>query len=159
MKKVYLETFGCQMNVSDSERTLTLLESEGFEITSSEQNADVVILNTCSVREKAEHKLYTRVGQLKKAFNNEKKVGVMVCVAQLEGENLFENERGIDFVIGTKAIGRIPNTINKVFETKKNICSIPGVGNKVADCIMLFSLNKLEAFPLDRWMIRILEKY
>lgn len=45
------------------------------------------------------------------------------------------------------------------FETKKSICSIPGVGNKVADCIMLFSLNKLEAFPLDRWMIRILEKY
>jgi N-glycosylase/DNA lyase len=45
------------------------------------------------------------------------------------------------------------------FETKENICSIPGVGNKVADCIMLFSLNKLEAFPLDRWMIRILEKY
>ena len=43
--------------------------------------------------------------------------------------------------------------------TKESICSIPGVGNKVADCIMLFSLNKLEAFPLDRWMIRILEKY
>ena len=48
---------------------------------------------------------------------------------------------------------------SKYFETKKSICSIPGVGNKVADCVMLFSLNKLEAFPLDRWMIRILEKY
>ena len=48
---------------------------------------------------------------------------------------------------------------SKYFETKKSICSIPGVGNKVADCVMLFSLNKLESFPLDRWMIRILEKY
>ena len=48
---------------------------------------------------------------------------------------------------------------SKYFEVKKSICSIPGVGNKVADCVMLFSLNKLEAFPLDRWMIRILEKY
>ena len=67
MKKVYLETFGCQMNVSDSERVATLLENKGFTITPDEDSADVVLFNTCSVREKAEHKLYTRVGQDRKS--------------------------------------------------------------------------------------------
>jgi tRNA-2-methylthio-N6-dimethylallyladenosine synthase len=121
MKKVYLETFGCQMNVSDSERVATQLESDGFQITDQEDSADVILLNTCSVREKAEHKLYTRVGQIKKNYNNKKTVGVMGCVAQLEGESLFQNERGIDFVIGTKAVGRVTEAIHKVsVENKKN---------------------------------------
>lgn len=66
MKKVYLETFGCQMNVSDSERIATTLEAGGFEITPDEDSADVILFNTCSVREKAEHKLYTRVGQVRR---------------------------------------------------------------------------------------------
>ncbi len=124
MKKVYLETYGCQMNVSDSERAATVLESEGFEMTSDETNADVVILNTCSVREKAEHKLYTRVGQIQKIYNNEKKVGVMGCVAQLEGETLFKNDRGIDFVIGTKAVGRVGKAIDYVFEENKEFIDL-----------------------------------
>ncbi len=116
MKKVYLETFGCQMNVSDSERASTLLEAKGFEMTQNEASADVVLLNTCSVREKAEHKLYTRVGQIQKTYDNKKKVGVMGCVAQLEGETLLKSDRGIDFVLGTKAIGRIDEAIGKVFD-------------------------------------------
>lgn len=126
MKKVYLETFGCQMNVSDSERVSTLLESEGYKITPSEKNADVVILNTCSVREKAEHKLYTRVGQIQKNYNNEKKVGVMGCVAQLEGETLFQNDRGIDFVLGTKAVGRVSEAIENVFEKSEKYIDLKG---------------------------------
>lgn len=108
-KKVYLETFGCQMNVSDSERVATLLEKQGYEMTSSEESADVVLLNTCSVREKAEHKLYTRVGQVRQRAEKPL-VGVMGCVAQLEGETLFERE-GIDFVIGTRAVGRVHEAI------------------------------------------------
>lgn len=126
MKKVYLETFGCQMNVSDSERAATRLEADGFELTSDEQIADVVILNTCSVREKAEHKLFTRVGQLKKRYDNQKKVGVMGCVAQLEGETLFANQRGIDFVIGTQAVGRISAAIEKVLTDNENFIDLGG---------------------------------
>lgn len=126
MKKVYLETFGCQMNVSDSERVSTHLESEGFEITTSEESADVVILNTCSVREKAEHKLYTRVGQIQKIYENQKKVGVMGCVAQLEGETLFQNDRGIDFVLGTKAVGRVSDAIENVFGKNKKYIDLKG---------------------------------
>lgn len=116
MKKVYLETYGCQMNVSDSERVATFLESDGFEITRNQENADVVLINTCSVREKAEQKLYTRIGQIRNPSVNKKPVvGVLGCVAQLEGETLFENGREIDFVVGTKAVGRVSQAVEKVF--------------------------------------------
>jgi tRNA-2-methylthio-N6-dimethylallyladenosine synthase len=124
MKKVYLETFGCQMNVSDSERVATLLESDGFEMTSHEASADVVLLNTCSVREKAEHKLYTRVGQIRKSGDKKTVVGVLGCVAQLEGETLFKRAEGIDFVLGTKAVGRVSTAIEKVFEGEKNVSDL-----------------------------------
>jgi tRNA-2-methylthio-N6-dimethylallyladenosine synthase len=112
MKKVYLETFGCQMNVSDSERIATTLEADGYEITPDEDAAEVILFNTCSVREKAEHKLYTRIGQVRKTKQNKSAlVGVMGCVAQLEGETLFQKSEGIDFVLGTKAVGRITAAI------------------------------------------------
>ena len=99
MKKVYLETFGCQMNVSDSERISTTLARDGFEMTRNEALADVIILNTCSVREKAEHKLYSRVGRIRHAMREKPVVGVMGCVAQLEGETLFKKIEGVDFVL------------------------------------------------------------
>jgi tRNA-2-methylthio-N6-dimethylallyladenosine synthase len=115
MKKVYLETFGCQMNVSDSERVATSLAAQGFEMTEREDSADVVIINTCSVREKAEHKLYTRVGQIRNSREYKPVIGVMGCVAQLEGETLFDRASGIDFVIGTKAVGRVADAITRVY--------------------------------------------
>lgn len=113
MKKVYLETFGCQMNVSDSERVSTVLSRDGFEMTSDEAAADVVIFNTCSVRERAEHKLYTRVGEIRHAVRKKPVVGVMGCVAQLEGETLFKKIGGVDFVLGTRAVGRISTAVNE----------------------------------------------
>lgn len=118
MKKVYLETFGCQMNVSDSERVATLLESDGYEITPHEESADVILFNTCSVREKAENKLYSRVGQVRKSNSQNPIIGVMGCVAQLEGETLFGRNSGIDFVVGTKAVGRVNQAITDVFKGK-----------------------------------------
>lgn len=124
MKKVYLETFGCQMNVSDSERVASLLESDGFEITQNEEIADVVLFNTCSVREKAEHKLYTRVGQIRNSEREKPVVGVLGCVAQLEGETLFNKSRGIDFVLGTKAVGRVSETVNKIFNGENEISDL-----------------------------------
>ncbi len=114
MKKVYLETFGCQMNVSDSERVASSLAAKGFEVTPSEDLADIILLNTCSVREKAEHKLYTRVGRIRNSRQVKPMIGVMGCVAQLEGETLFNKISGVDFVIGTKAVGRVAEAIEKV---------------------------------------------
>jgi len=124
MKKVYLETFGCQMNVSDSERVATSLSAKGFEVTSNEDSADIVLINTCSVREKAEHKLYTRVGQVRNSRKVKPIVGVMGCVAQLEGETLFNKIEGIDFVIGTKAVARVADAIEKVFDGESEVCDL-----------------------------------
>lgn len=112
MKKVYLETFGCQMNVSDSERVSTVLSRDGFRMTTDEDDADVVIFNTCSVRERAEHKLYTRVGEVRHSGRKKPVIGVMGCVAQLEGETIFSKIAGVDFVLGTRAVGRISNAVN-----------------------------------------------
>ena len=125
MKKVYLETFGCQMNVSDSERISTALERDGFEMTRDENAAEVVIFNTCSVREKAEHKLYTRVGEIRSQVDRIKPmVGVMGCVAQLEGETLFKKIKGVDFVLGTRAVGRVSNAINESTRTGRTVLDV-----------------------------------
>src|SRR5436190_346499 len=114
MKKVYLETYGCQMNVSDSERVATSLVSKGYEITTDEHSADIILLNTCSVREKAEQKLYSRVGRLRASQAKRPMIGVTGCVAQLEGETLFKKINGVDFVVRTRAVGRLPEAIQKV---------------------------------------------
>ncbi|HVF29534.1 MAG TPA: tRNA (N6-isopentenyl adenosine(37)-C2)-methylthiotransferase MiaB [Pyrinomonadaceae bacterium] len=137
MKKVYLETFGCQMNVSDSERVATSLAAKGFEMTADELSADVVLINTCSVREKAEQKLYTRVGRVRKDTRVKPVVGVLGCVAQLEGETLYDKIRGIDFVIGTKAVGRVADAIEKVYDGEREVTDLgdrePGYDWSVAD--------------------------
>lgn len=104
------------MNVSDSERVASSLASKGFEMIKDQESADIVLLNTCSVREKAEHKLYTRVGELRGLEGGKPLIGVMGCVAQLEGETLFRKIAGIDLVIGTKAVGRLADAIASVLE-------------------------------------------
>jgi tRNA-2-methylthio-N6-dimethylallyladenosine synthase len=103
------------MNVSDSERVATTLAACGFEMTHSENEADVVLINTCSVREKAEHKLYTRVGRIRHSDRPKPVIGVLGCVAQLEGETLFNKIEGVDFVLGTKAVGRVADALENVF--------------------------------------------
>ena len=100
------------MNVSDSERVATNLARDGYEMTGDEAAADVVIFNTCSVRERAEHKLYTRVGHIRHAEGPKPIVGIMGCVAQLEGETLFKKIQGVDFVLGTRAVGRISSAVD-----------------------------------------------
>jgi tRNA-2-methylthio-N6-dimethylallyladenosine synthase len=126
MKKVYLETFGCQMNVSDSERVATTLAKTGFEMTDQEDLADIVLINTCSVREKAEQKLYTRVGEIRSSFRKKPVVGVLGCVAQLEGETLFQKIEGIDLVLGTKAVGRVSDVIQRVLDGEEGIVDLGG---------------------------------
>jgi tRNA-2-methylthio-N6-dimethylallyladenosine synthase len=111
MKKVFLETFGCQMNVSDSERVASTLVSRGFVITTEQDDADVILINTCSVREKAEQKLYTEVGRIRHSGGKKPVVGVMGCVAQLEGETIFDKIEGVDLVLGTRAVGRVADAL------------------------------------------------
>lgn len=106
------------MNVSDSERVASTLSASGYAITPTQSEADVILINTCSVREKAELKLYSKVGRIRKAFENKPIVGVMGCVAQLEGETLFDKIEGVDLVIGTRAVGRVAEALENVFDGK-----------------------------------------
>src|SRR5881394_2846924 len=104
---VYLETFGCQMNVADSERVDMRLHAAGFEFSNSPATADVIIFNTCSVRERAAHKVLTRIGEVRRQrIGNEPIVGVMGCVAQLEGSTIFDNSPSVNVVVGTRATDR-----------------------------------------------------
>lgn len=115
------------MNVSDTERVATILEAEGYVITAKQTDADVVIFNTCSVREKAEQKLYTRVGEVRSADGPQPMIGVMGCVAQLEGEDLFKGKRGIDFIAGTRAVGRVGSLIR---QAEAGRCDVIDVGER-----------------------------
>src|SRR5215467_10246848 len=116
-RRYLIETFGCQMNVHDSERMAGLLEQAGFEPTEDAQDADVVVINTCSVRERAEEKLYTRLGELRELAaeqGHDRIVAVAGCVAQQEGETILKRSGGIaDIVVGTQAIRRLPMPVEE----------------------------------------------
>src|ERR1043166_3662597 len=124
--RVYIETHGCQMNVADSERAATGLRASGYDLCNSVDEADVVLLNTCSVREKAEQKAYTRIGELRAARPNKQDllVGVMGCVAQLEGDAVFENASSVNLVIGTRATDRIPVLIERAREGERRVLDL-----------------------------------
>lgn len=112
---IYIETFGCQMNVADTERAATALRKAGYQLTANADTADVVLFNTCSVRERAERKVFRRVSEVR-AWRQKTKpiVGVMGCVAQLEGSAIFDNAPAVDMVIGTRATDRIASLIERV---------------------------------------------
>lgn len=112
------------MNVSDSERVATALGRDGFEVTADAANADVVLINTCSVREKAEQKLYTQVGRIRHSEGPKPVVGVLGCVAQLEGETLLRKIPGVDFVVGTRAVGRVGAILNRTLDGEHNIVDL-----------------------------------
>src|SRR5262245_3485389 len=112
-RKYLMETFGCQMNVHDSERMAGLLDAAGYEATLDEGDADVIVINTCSVREHAEEKLYTRLGELRvlqQETGRNPIVAVAGCVAQQEGTSLLKNANGkvIDLVLGTQRLKMLP---------------------------------------------------
>ena len=112
---VHIETFGCQMNVSDSERVATKLLADGFQITAAADSADVILLNTCSIREKAEQKVFRRVLEIKRdRAERQPVVGVLGCVAQLEGEAIFDSSPSVELIAGTGATDRIPSLLNRV---------------------------------------------
>jgi tRNA-2-methylthio-N6-dimethylallyladenosine synthase len=121
--KVYIETSGCQMNVADTERALTGLRKAGYEVTSAPDDADVVLLNTCSVRERAERKVFRRVGELRKSPRRPV-IGVMGCVAQLEGPAIFQRASEVDLVIGTQATDRIPSLLARLSDGEESVIDL-----------------------------------
>jgi tRNA-2-methylthio-N6-dimethylallyladenosine synthase len=117
-KKYLIETFGCQMNVHDSERMAGLLDQAGFEPTTEDIDADLIVINTCSVREHAEEKLYTRLGEirvLQEETGRKPIVTVAGCVAQQEGRALLKKTNGhvIDVVMGTQRLKMLPALVEQ----------------------------------------------
>ncbi len=113
-RRYLIETFGCQMNFHDSERMAGLLEAAGYEAAESPSDADVIVLNTCTVREKAEDKVFSRIGELRAealSAGLEPVVAVTGCLAQQEGSALFKRSPFIDVVVGTQAEKRLPTLI------------------------------------------------
>ena len=115
-RKYLIETHGCQMNVHDSERMAGLLEQAGYEPTADDRDADVIVINTCSVRERAEEKLFTRLGEIRHAALESGQrpiVAVAGCVAQQEGAAILQRSQAVDVVIGTQNLKRLPMLVSQ----------------------------------------------
>ena len=110
-KTFYLETFGCQMNVHDSEKVVGTLIQEGYRQVESVEQADLILYNTCSIRDKAEQKVFHRLADFKKLQAQGKKFGVLGCVAQQEGEKIFERAPHVSLVCGSASYQNLPQML------------------------------------------------
>jgi tRNA-2-methylthio-N6-dimethylallyladenosine synthase len=109
-KKLFIKTYGCQMNVYDSERMVETLEGQGYVQTDKAENADMILLNTCHIREKAADKIYSELGKFKgiKSANPNLKIGVAGCVAQAEGAEIIRRQPMVDLVVGPQSYHKLP---------------------------------------------------
>ena len=123
MKKIYAKTYGCQMNVYDTDRMLEILSNEGFEETKNLQESDAVLLNTCHIRGKAAEKLYSDIGRIKKISDktSKKKKTLIVsgCVAQAEGKEITRRSPFVDLVVGPQSYHKLPNLIQSLKSNKR----------------------------------------
>ena len=116
-KRLYIKTYGCQMNVYDSERMADVLRPLGYGLTDEAEGADLVVLNTCHIREKATEKVYSELGQIKRlkaeraASGGAMLVAVAGCVAQAEGAEIVRRQPAVDLVVGPQAYHRLPELI------------------------------------------------
>ncbi len=110
-KTFYLETFGCQMNVHDSEKVIGTLLSEGYQQVETVEEAGLVLYNTCSIRDKAEQKVFHRLADYKKLQSQGKKFGVLGCVAQQEGHKIFERAPYVSLVCGSASYRNLPEML------------------------------------------------
>ena len=121
MKGVYISTYGCQMNVNDTERMYSLLEMQNYTPVSSPELADLILINSCSVREKPVHKVYSEVGKFRKLKdkNPNLKIGVGGCVGQQEKDSILKNSQLVDFVFCTDNIDLFPSLVSRSHESKE----------------------------------------
>ncbi|WP_238325792.1 tRNA (N6-isopentenyl adenosine(37)-C2)-methylthiotransferase MiaB [Bryobacter aggregatus] len=113
MKKFYIETFGCQMNVHDSEKVISTLVNKGYSQVELPDDADLVLYNTCSIRDKAEAKVFQRLNEFKKR-SKDKVVGVIGCVAQQEGEKIFDRAPHVGLVAGSASYNQLPQMLVQI---------------------------------------------
>ncbi|HUX11163.1 MAG TPA: tRNA (N6-isopentenyl adenosine(37)-C2)-methylthiotransferase MiaB [Terriglobia bacterium] len=131
-KPFYIETFGCQMNVHDSEKVAGVLIERGYRPVSTPDAAEIILYNTCSIREKAAQKVFSRLGTFRKNGRGEHKVfGVLGCVAQQEAERIFERAPHVSLVCGSASYPRLPDLLSKLENGHQRVT---GLGLDTEDC-------------------------
>jgi tRNA-2-methylthio-N6-dimethylallyladenosine synthase len=123
-KTFYLETFGCQMNVHDSEKVVGTLVQEGYRQVETVEQADLVLYNTCSIRDKAEQKVFNRLSDYKKYKKQGKTFGVLGCVAQQEGEKIFERAPHVSLVAGSASYRNLPAMLVQIQAGKQRVTGL-----------------------------------
>src|SRR6202453_4397982 len=123
-KTFYLETFGCQMNAHDSEKVVGTLLSEGYRQVETVEEAGLVLYNTCSIRDKAEQKVFHRLADYKKFQKQGKKFGVLGCVAQQEGEKIFERAAHVSMVCGSASYRNLPQMLIQIEAGKQRVTGL-----------------------------------
>ena len=124
MKKFYIETFGCQMNVHDSEKVVGTLVARGYLPVETPEQADLVLYNTCSIRDKAEQKVFSRLQQFRKTAGNGKIFGVLGCVAQQEGEKIFERAPHVRLVVGSASYRRLGELLAQLEAGERRVAGL-----------------------------------
>ncbi len=122
-RKLFIKTYGCQMNVYDSERMAEALAPGGYTVTDRAEDADMILLNTCHIREKAAEKVYSELGRLKplKAANPDLRIGVAGCVAQAEGAEILRRQPMVDLVVGPQSYHRLPDMVARADAGAKSV--------------------------------------
>src|SRR5438309_5570295 len=123
-KTFYLETFGCQMNVHDSEKVIGTLVEQGYAQVDTVESADLILYNTCSIRDKAEQKVFHRLNDFKKLQAQGKKFGVLGCVAQQEGEKIFERAPHVSLVAGSASYRNLPQMLVQIAAGNRHVTGL-----------------------------------
>ena len=151
MKKVYIETMGCQMNKSDSERMYGMLSNFGYEETNEPKDADLLMVNTCSIRQLSEDKAYSLIGTWGKwkKSNPELKIGFCGCVAQQKAQEIFKRAHYVDFVLGTHKIYSLPAIIEKINQGEK-ICECEETNQTEDSEAVKYDINRVKS--VNAWI-------
>jgi tRNA-2-methylthio-N6-dimethylallyladenosine synthase len=143
-KTFYLETFGCQMNVHDSEKVIGTLVHEGYEQVQTVEQADLILYNTCSIRDKAEQKVFNRLNDYKKLLKQGKRFGVLGCVAQQEGEKIFERAPHVSLVCGSASYRNLPQMLAELENAQIEAPKPAGRKAELANLVRITGLDDRE---------------
>ena len=140
-KKIYIKTYGCQMNVYDSQRIADLMAISGYEYSDNPENCDMIVINTCHIREKASEKLFSDLGRIRplkeQMIKNGKQMIVTVagCVAQAEGEEIFKRAPVVDIIVGPESYQTLPDLVAKSIREKSREINLDFNANQKFDSL------------------------
>jgi tRNA-2-methylthio-N6-dimethylallyladenosine synthase len=147
-KKFFIETFGCQMNHHDSEKVAGSLVQMGYAPTDNAAEADLLLINTCNIREKANQKVFSRLGSLNKSYGAKKgaKVGLLGCMAQMEGSQIFQKSPDVNLVVGSSSYSRLPHLLERVDEGENQVIDITQEPDRLFETYAQSRGNPYKAF-------------